>query len=425
VRIKTRWHISVTLFKLGLLALLFCSGPGCAPSARVVPFTVDAAGATLVHTGIVFYLPKNLLEVTLTYTEFEKRVWKADAKGTAIKKDAHGKALQPAVSQHAAVVEPVKVRLKTIPDSRMGFLLDSESLNGFFYDTKLTVETAADGRLKAINHSADDTTAAVAANLSKTALQLAKIAAVAGETVTELKKIRDVEVVRLLDPATLNFVKKDALYEAVYSDKEEIKQFLPDGTTPDAVTIKFSSDTDLGALSKITASDLRLGSEPAAELRGIPYRISRPVAITITCDNFEQQTHRVLFSDYLSFVQAGGIAYVPITGRMFSTTTCGLELYDGEGSLKKYVFNGTSAAEKISKTAGDMSADAAKQLEDLNAKELELRLARLKKERDILDVEQDIADADPGSIQSRTERLKQIKALLDAELAAEEAAGKK
>jgi len=34
-------------------------------------------------------------------------------------------------------------------------------------------------------------------------------------------------------------------------------------------------------------------------------------------------------------------------------------------------------------------------------------------------------EADPGSIKFRTGRLKPIKALLDAELAAEEAAGKK
>ena len=42
-----------------------------------------------------------------------------------------------------------------------------------------------------------------------------------------------------------------------------------------------------------------------------------------------------------------------------------------------------------------------------------------------LEVEQEIREADPGSIKSRTERLKQIKALLDAALAAEEAASKK
>jgi hypothetical protein len=412
------------LFILCLLTVLCCTGPGCAPSARVVPFRVDAAGGTALHRGIVFYLPKNLLEVTLVYTEFEKRVWQADGQGKAIKKDAKGKSLQPAFSQHAAVVEPVKVRLKTIPDSRMGFLLDTQSLVGFFYDTKLTVETAADGRLKAINHSAEDTTADVAVHLGQTVLQLAKIAAVAGETVTELKKIRDIEVVRLIDPATLNFVKKDTLYAAVYVDTDQIKQLLPDTATPDAVQIIFSCDSDLGALSKMTAADVQLGAGPVVELRGIPYRISRAVAITVTCDNFEQQTHRVLYRDYLSFVQAGGIAYVPVTGRMFSTTACGLELYDGEGSLKKYVFNAASAAEKMSKSASDIAADAANQLEDLHATELELRLARLKKERDILAVEQEIADAGPGSIPSRTEHLKQMKALLDAELAAEEAAVK-
>jgi hypothetical protein len=411
-------------FELTLLAALCCIGPGCAPSVRVLPFTVDAAAGTALQKGIVFYLPKNVLEVTITYTEFEKQVWQADAKGKAIKKDAEGRALQPAVTQYAAVVEPVKVKLKTIADYRMGFLLDTQSLNGFFYDTKLTVENTAEGRLKAINHSSYDKSADVIADAAKTALQLAKVAAVAGETVTKLKKIRDIEVVRLIDPATLTFVKKSDLYEAVYSDKTEIKQVLADGSTPDDIKIQFSGDTDLGALSKTSTADLKLGSKPAAELRGIPYRIARTVAITVTCDNFEQQTHRVLYSDFLSFIQAGGVAYVPIKSKMFSTTTCGLELYDQEGSLNKYVFNGASGAEKISKTASEISADAAKQLEDLNGKEQELRLARLKKERDILDVEQDIREASPDSIKSRTERLKQIKALLDAELAAEEAAGK-
>ncbi len=70
-----------------------------------------------------------------------------------------------------------------------------------------------------------------------------------------------------------------------------------------------------------------------------------------------------------------------------------------------------------------ISADAAKQLKELNALELELKLARLKRQRDILDLEREIREADPGSLQSRTERLKQIKALLDAELALAEAGG--
>jgi hypothetical protein len=413
---KTSRIFAPVFCQLSLCAFLCCAAAGCLPSARVVPFKADAAA---VQTGIVFYLPKHLLEATITYTEFEKKVWHADVLGNAVKKDGQGRAVQPTVTQYAAVVEPVKVRLKTIPDYRMGFLLDPESLRGFFFDTKLAVETTADSRLKTINCSTDDKTADVAAGLAKTAFQLAKAAAVAGEKAVEIKKIRDIEVVRLIDPASLAFEKKGDMYEAAYADMPEIRQVLPPGTTPDAVKIIFRGDTDLGALSKTAASDMQFEGGPLAELRGMPYRVARPVSITVTADNFEQKTRRVLYSDVLSFVQAGGLACVPVQGRRFSSAASGLELYDAEGSLKKYSFSGTSPAENLAKAAADMSADAAKQMKELATLEQEVQLDQLKTRKQILENRKDISDLDPGSLTSRTERLKQMKALIDAELALE------
>ena len=128
---------------------------------------------------------------------------------------------------------------------------------------------------------------------------------------------------------------------------------------------------------------------------------------------------------FYSFAQAGGVACAPVKGKFFSKTTTGLTMYDKECSLKEYISSGTSPAEKISKTANEISADAVKQLQELNTLEMDMRLARLKKQKQILDAENDLSDANPDSIKSRTERLKQIKALLDAALAAEEAASKK
>lgn len=399
-------------------AVIFLCGfaCGCAPAVRVAPFQPAAAA---VLKGIVFYLPKNVLEVTIAYTEYEKKVWPADSRGRAVKKGKNGRAIEPVVTQYAVVADPVAVKLRTLPDRGLGFLLDPDSLQGVLYDSKLTLETFGDGRLKAINGSATDTTADVAVHAGKAAFQLAKIAAVAGETVTELKKLRTFEVVRRIDPADLAFTKKGDRFEAVYCDRTAMQALLPQATTPDVVNITLSADTDLGALSRIHATALTIDGEPASELRGMPYRVARPVEVTVTADNFEQQTSRVLYADTLSFVQAGGIALVPVQGKMFSTAACAVEFFDKDGALKKYAASATSPAEAASKAAAAMAADAARQLEDLNTLELELRLARLKKERDILDAEKDIGELDPESLTSRTERLKQLRALIEAELALE------
>jgi hypothetical protein len=71
------------------------------------------------------------------------------------------------------------------------------------------------------------------------------------------------------------------------------------------------------------------------------YRVARPVSVTGTRDNFEQKSHRILYRDFLSFVQAGGLAYEPVKGKMFSTAASGLELYYNEGALKKVMASGT------------------------------------------------------------------------------------
>jgi hypothetical protein len=147
--------------------------------------------------------------------------------------------------------------------------------------------------------------------------------------------------VRLIDPAVLKFEKKGDGYEAAYADQQEIQKLLPSSTPADAVKIIFSGDSDLGALSKTATADLQVDGKPLGQLSGVPYRVARPVSVTGTCDNFEQKSHRTLYSDVLSFVQAGGLAYVPVKGKMFSSAAGGLELYDGEGALKKFMASGT------------------------------------------------------------------------------------
>lgn len=415
---KRMWGYAVSVSAGFCLCVYVC---GCAPAVRVAPFEPSAAA---VQKGLVFYLPKNVLEVAIAYTEYEKKIWPADSRGSAVKKDKKGRAVEPVVTQYAAVVDPVAVQLRTLPDRGLGFVLDPDSLKGALYDSKLNFETFSDGRLKALNCTAADTAADAAVNAGKAAFQLAKVAAVAGRTVAELKKLRKIEVVRLIDPADLTFIKKGDRYVAVYSDRAAIQALLPQATAPDDVNITLSADTDLGALSRIRAAALTIDGEPASELRGVPYRVARPVEVTVTADNYEQQAGRVLYQDTLSFVQAGGIAVVPVQGSMFSTAASSVEFFDKEGTLKKYTASATSPAEAASKAAATVIADAAKQLEDLHTLELELRLARLKKQRDILDAQKDIQALDPESLTSRTERLKQLRALIEAELALEKSLDK-
>ena len=401
-----------------LCTTLYLAAAGCAPTAKVAPFDIKDATSTRLCRGVVFSLPKTVLQATIVYSEIKE----------ITKHSAPGKSVTTSEKTIVTISKTPRLELVTIVDPRMVFLLDTDSLNGFFYDSNLTVQNTAEGLFKSINLTAEDKTPEVIANIAQTALQLAKAAAVAGKKDVTYKPVRDVTVVRTIDPASIKFEKTgDNLYCGVYSDQGKIASNFSnlDQTDLPDLTISFASPSDLQTMSLMTANKIMPSDAPGSRLPGIPYRIPQAVEIMV---KYNDPMHGCIYTTscgFYSFAQAGGVACAPVKGKFFSKTTTGLTMYDKECSLKEYISSGTSPAEKISKTANEISADAAKQLQELYTLEMDMRIARLKKQKQILDAENDLSDANPDSIKSRTERLKQIKALLDAALAAEEAASKK
>ena len=68
---------------------------GCATTSDIKPYTVQPQLSASLQEGVVFSLPRTILEVKITYSLYDKKVWPADAHGNPIKKDKDGKLLSP------------------------------------------------------------------------------------------------------------------------------------------------------------------------------------------------------------------------------------------------------------------------------------------------------------------------------------------
>ena len=139
---------------------------GCATTSDIKPYTVQPQLSASLQERVVFSLPRTILEVKITYSLYDKKVWPADAHGNPINKDKDGKLLSPKTTARiVAIDKPIEVSTKTIPDQDMRFIFDSESLKGFAKDTDITIDLTNNGMLKGTNIDVKDKTKEIVLNL--------------------------------------------------------------------------------------------------------------------------------------------------------------------------------------------------------------------------------------------------------------------
>lgn len=385
---------------------------GCSTTSEVRPYVDKNSLSETMQRGLVFSLPKTIFEVKITYSLYDKSVWSSDVHGKPIKTDKDGKLLSPKSKAKIIVVEkPIEVSTKTIADPSVRFVFDPESLNGFSKDTDMTIDLTANGMLKSTNLDIKDKTKDIVSNVTGTVFNLAKIAAVAGEDIVELTLVKDVKVSRIIDPSDMDFKSNNSMFEAKYSDMNKSEGLFGDISIPEVV-VSLLSPTDIKGLSTTDLTRLKDGKGSFKPLSGFPYRAGSSVRVVITVDDLE------LYDFYHMVAQSGGLALIPINAKSFTNVTQGLSFGDDGASLIKFTSKGTSRGEALSLTTKETTNAILSGVKDID----QTKLDKLKKDKELLDAEAALETAEKATnIQAKIDLLKKEKELIDAELALIEA----
>jgi hypothetical protein len=378
---------SLTRVLFGSLILSIAFITGCSTTGRITPIAVSGDDGAAVSRGVAFVLPKTILELQITYSLYEKRIWEAGPDGNPKKTDEQGKPILPHPITRLVLIEnPIEIAVITIPDSRMSFAFDTEALGAFMKKKDITINLSKSGFIKTTNLVVQDKAKEIVKDLAETTVGLAKLAAAAGTDVAEMILLEEVTVNRQIDPADLDFTKDGELYTAEYSDFEKAELIFED-VVPPAIVVKFVANVNLAEYSSVVSTDLKSSGEDIEELDGIPYRIPGAAKVVLSRDDIE------VYSKYHIFSQAGGIAFVPISAEAFSDVTQGLEFADESFALVKYSSKVTAQGEALSAAGKETTATLVKGAKDLRTAEIQAKLDTIKKETELIKAETALAEA--------------------------------
>jgi hypothetical protein len=275
------------IFNLRVLCLVVASVSLLASCSKVIEVKPIGKDSSEVEEGILFYLPKTLVEVK--YNTFDKSVVDVNDKS-------------------------VSVNTTVIPDVEQKFLLNPDDARGFFKDAeKMEIVVSDSGIMTDFNLTWKDKTHEVLTNLTKLAINVA-----------EMTRGGDVPVDRteIIDPSSLVFHQVGDKYFEAEGD-------IMDGTH----SLRIVSPVNLNVVYSIDSNSVE-------SLKGIPYRIPVPVKIQILKSN------KVIHEYYKSFLQGGQFAFAPIRSGMFSDKTLTIQFQEGGGGMRKYSSVDTAVGEK-------------------------------------------------------------------------------
>jgi hypothetical protein len=402
----------------------------CSSVSKVTPYTAD--NIEVVQSGVMFSLPKSLIKLDITYSLYTKIIWASNPDGSAKKVDGNGNPLPPKSKSKVAVIEtPVKVSTFEIPDERMRFVFSTSSMDSSFKEKEFNLVLSKEGIIKSFSSVATDKSSEVVGSVSGIALNLAKIAAVAGVDVTEMIKDKDISVSRILDLDDLVFSSVSDKYTSVYNDHEKISG-LSDRYIWPVVKIEFSADYEISKRLSLSSSSLVLtkehlesykknGGSPKEKsngssskdselsISGIPYRISGIVSATVSVDEVE------VLEKPLSVVHAGPVAYIPIDSGAFESNTHVLEFYDNTGQLSKFQAKGGGSAANFASALKGASDEALSTAKELNTLKIQTEIDKLKKQKELLDAKEAIEGTEISKLQGQIELLKKQQELVGAQ----------
>ncbi len=385
---------------------------GCSTTGDVRPYIESNHISEAMQKGVVYSLPKTVFEVKITYSLYDKVIWEADDHGKPKKTDKDGKPLAPKSTARVVVVDkPIEIISKIISDKSARFVFDPDSLNGFSKDTDITIDLTPNGLIKSTNLDVKDKTKDIISNITGTLVNLAKIAAVAGDDVVELTLVKDVKVSRLIDPSTMDFKETNGIYTAIYSDIEKSQGIFAKLVVPEVV-LSINSPTNIKNISSINTTDIRDDKNQIKPLNGFPYRVGSSVEIVVKVEDIE------VYDSYHMVAQAGGLALIPISAKSFTNITQGLSFGDDGSSLVKFSSKGTSRGEALSATTKETTNTIFTGIKDID----QAKIDKIKKEKELLDAESSLNTTESVSnMQAKIDLLKKEKELIDAELALKEA----
>jgi hypothetical protein len=380
--------MSATVRPARLAAFALLAGalllPACATKSVVVttPYAPDAAQAP--PSGIVYWLPRTQLEVAIPYTVQWETIHDVDENGERI-------SVKSGPTRRARVKQPIGIRPVSVADGRMGYRIDPERLSALNVSVeKAELELTPDGLFQGVNLELEDRTAEIITGVVGSAIRVARIAAIAGREETEVEEIETVTVVRLLDlddPELEDLSGSDGfLWE--YSDHDAAREQLGLELV-DEVTVQLGSTVDLGKLSTMSSSSLpRAEAENGkAATEGLVVRVPGPVRTKVLVDGIPVLDRSV------TFAQAGGITWVPLSSKLFTDRTFGLAASAETGGVTSFRFSSTSAGERAVTKAGEVADSVVEELETREIDAIDREIERLNAERRLIEARRALEEA--------------------------------
>jgi hypothetical protein len=388
---------------------------GCSSTMKVEKYTFDN---NALAPGVIFYLPKTEIWIYFKYAIYEDVVWNVDSEGK--------KTTKKITTYKAQIDDPVILSSKVVADYTNSFVIDIDSTESGFKETKLTIDLSKSGYLTGINTKSTDKAVEGIKSTIQALGNVAKIAAIAGGVVLESQKVRDVPVSRRVDlESLLNSCgnSKTCNYSVnVSSLTVELRscvgiananQCRVSNTMFPNVSTVFLLDEGASTVKlNMNDKDSTL-KKKAKTLDGIPYRLARHVVVQVLVAD------QVAGNTSIPILQLGDIAYIPINSEMFESNSHKLTFDAETGALTQLDNKSDAQSSQGLEAINQGSSELVSALEAMQTYEQERNKAILTAEKGVITAEKDVINAkgtlelEPISIE--LENLKKQKEVADAQ----------
>jgi hypothetical protein len=366
---------------------------GCASYLAVRPYEPATAGSLNVHTGLIYYLPKTVIDAKVTYSVYEQNTWKADVQGNAVKTNKDG-IIKPEKSENVIDLDtPPEISLITIPDVKLGFTLDPTDMVRFGVGIKDgKFEVNEDGMLTSAGVSIQDKSLEAAQGFLKAGIAVAKLAAVAkiAETVQERKLLKQVVVRKTVDLSEFSIKSgNEYVYNLDAEARRYLGQYAPAGVSVPKAELMLTLPETYQASATATSKDVVSVLNPKTKdvVRGIVSRIPAKVRMRFAVGDL------VVADSYQSFAQVGGFAFAPISSRRFTEYTTGVTVSPSRGGITQFTINATDAAGSLAASSQTISESAETTVKDYRTDQMKAETARLNAEVELIKARKALEEA--------------------------------
>jgi len=363
--------------------------------------------STASDTGIVYYLPKVLLKITIPYTLREET-----------------KTTQGIINKSSSVYikKPIEIAPIIVPDKNNRSVISySDITKNIFLESGLTFELNGGGILTSVEADLKDKTWESIEKFVSAGIKIASfIAAVAGPQI----------------PPELEGVKKriDSIYKQLGKKltKDQIKELTEELTALNTIITIYNSNNQLSINETDTAYTIVIDPEdfkddtvekgfiyheikpdgliyknalPSVVIRlklnrseisescktvltdshpGIAYRVPMPILTTVTIKS------TVVFQDYINFPQFGSHAYVNVDSKGFKDQKTKIVFSDTKGGIVTYSITSGASGDKIAESLSNSADNLSKAVSDIKAS---IQTGDIKNEKALIDSQKELLDS--------------------------------